>query len=58
MGKLTPKEKNGVSFYIVISIILTILNLAFLISISELELDIKNLQMSNINKKETMKKFK
>ena len=38
-------------FYIVISIILTILNLAFLISISELELDIKNLQMSNINKK-------
>ena len=32
-------------FYIVISIILTILNLAFLISISELELDIKNLQI-------------
>lgn len=44
-------------FYIVISIILTILNLAFLISISELELDIKNLQMSNINKKRNNEKI-
>ena len=39
-------------FYIAISIMLSILNLSFLISISKLELNIKNLDMSNINKKQ------
>ncbi len=39
-------------FYIAISIILSILNLAFLISISKLELNIENIDMSNINKKQ------
>lgn len=39
-------------FYIAISIILSILNLSFLISVSKLELNIENLDMSNINKKQ------
>lgn len=44
-------------FYIAISIILSILNLAFLISISKLELNIENLDMSNINKKQNNQKL-
>lgn len=44
-------------FYILISIILFVLNLAFLISISKLELNIEDLDMSNINKKKNNKKL-
>lgn len=44
-------------FYIAISIILSILNLAFLISISKLEFNIENLDMSNINKKQNNQKL-
>ena len=44
-------------FYIFISIILFVLNLAFLISISKLELNIEDLDMSNINKKKNNQKL-
>lgn len=44
-------------FYIAMSIILSILNLAFLISISRIELNIENLDMSNINKKQNNPKL-
>ena len=44
-------------FYIIITIILIVLNLAFLISLSKIELDIKNLQMNNIDKKRNNEKI-